>query len=595
MKRIKKALALIISAVLAAALTQPAFAQTVYNITYDYGAASASPYEVVNENPAQYDGEEVYTLLAPTCDGYEFMGWYFDAEYTSSAQTLGGEITGDITLYAKWYESSYSINYVLTDGGTGISADEIYNPNPVSRTASESVYLYDLTTQNENYVFAGWFYDEAETDPAVSIAAYTCYDVTVYAKWENAVYSVSYDLGEAAEDGYEDFNPNPAEYEYGTEVVLSDMTTENEALTFEGWYFDEDFTERADVISSGVQGNITLYANWTRQTYDITYVLADGSGIEAESVANPNPEYQDGKEDIILEDPVSDDKYYAFAGWYTSSDFSDESAITVIPAASDGEITLYAKWETAVYSITYDMGVIDTSAYPVENNNAESYNYRDCTVLTALEAEGFIFNGWSLEENSSSYITSLPEDIYGDITLYADFTEKTYTIGYVLASNGLTESEVVNGNPSVRTVTEAVKLKDPDSINIFYTFEGWFLDSSYTQPVTRILAYTTENVTVYAKWVKIVSYLPVWGDATLSDGLTAADARQALRYAAKLDELTELQLKVADVNNDGSVTAADARLILRLSASLESIDDLTEEYSLGEIVIEDGEVVIKTE
>ncbi len=78
----------------------------------------------------------------------------------------------------------------------------------------------------------------------------------------------------------------------------------------------------------------------------------------------------------------------------------------------------------------------------------------------------------------------------------------------------------------------------------------------------------------------------------MSDQLTVADARLALRYAAKLETFDSLQLKVADLNNDGSVTIADARLILRVSASLESIDDIKETYSLGEITVVDGEIVI---
>ncbi len=573
-------------------MTLSANAKTVYKITYDYGVAESSDSAITNDNPSEYDADSIYTLLDASCDGYEFKGWFFDSEYTEPAETLGGDITGDITLYAMWYESVYSVSYVLTDGNTNITEDEIYNLNAVSRNAGESVYLYDLTSQNPNYVFAGWYSDSECTNAISSIPANTYSDVTVYAKWKNAVYSITYDLGDAEDDEYSDTNPNPLEYEYSVELIPVDPSTDNPALTFDGWYFDEEFTLKADSISSGTQGDITLYAKWTRLTYAITYVLSDDSGINAETIVNNNPAYQDGTSDIILTDPESEDKNFEFVGWYTTADFNEESKITTIYASVDYEIILYAKWQTAVYTITYDMSIIDTSIYPVENNNPDTYLFGDATELLSLDADGFIFNGWTLEQDSTSYITSLPEDIYGDITLYADFTEKTYTIQYYLASNGLTESEVVNDNLSVRTTTESVELNDPETINLFYTFGGWYFDSAFTLPAEEIDAYTTSNVSVYAKWVKIVTYLPVWGDATLSDQLTVADARLALRYAAKLETFDSLQLKVADLNNDGSVTIADARLILRVSASLESIDDIKETYSLGEITVVDGEIVI---
>lgn len=59
------------------------------------------------------------------------------------------------------------------------------------------------------------------------------------------------------------------------------------------------------------------------------------------------------------------------------------------------------------------------------------------------------------------------------------------------------------------------------------------------------------------------------GDINNDGYVTAADARLALRAAAKLDVLEADALKAADVNFDTKVTAADARLILRVAAKLD--------------------------
>lgn len=59
------------------------------------------------------------------------------------------------------------------------------------------------------------------------------------------------------------------------------------------------------------------------------------------------------------------------------------------------------------------------------------------------------------------------------------------------------------------------------------------------------------------------------GDLDGNRKITAADARLALRIAAKLETGNNHQLMVADMNKDGKITAADARKILRISAKLE--------------------------
>ncbi len=60
------------------------------------------------------------------------------------------------------------------------------------------------------------------------------------------------------------------------------------------------------------------------------------------------------------------------------------------------------------------------------------------------------------------------------------------------------------------------------------------------------------------------------GDLDRNNEITAADARLALRIAAKLDPVTDSKMFViADVNVDSLITAADARKILRVAAKID--------------------------
>ncbi|MBR3867816.1 MAG: dockerin type I repeat-containing protein [Clostridia bacterium] len=63
------------------------------------------------------------------------------------------------------------------------------------------------------------------------------------------------------------------------------------------------------------------------------------------------------------------------------------------------------------------------------------------------------------------------------------------------------------------------------------------------------------------------------GDVNFDGRITAADARLALRYSAKLETPNAEQFIVANVILDGKIEANDARLILRVSAKLAKESD----------------------
>ncbi|MBR5233087.1 MAG: transporter substrate-binding domain-containing protein [Clostridia bacterium] len=85
--------------------------------------------------------------------------------------------------------------------------------------------------------------------------------------------------------------------------------------------------------------------------------------------------------------------------------------------------------------------------------------------------------------------------------------------------------------------------------------------------------------------LSVTAFAFTTGDVTGDGKLTAADARLALRYSAKLETLTDEQIKAADVDNSGKVTASDARKILRVCAKL---DPPFEGIDISGYLIEEG-------
>ena len=134
------------------------------------------------------------------------------------------------------------------------------------------------------------------------------------------------------------------------------------------------------------------------------------------------------------------------------------------------------------------------------------------------------------------------------------------------------ESEII---PAIEEESESVSEEDSstdEEIRHETTTQEPESEIISTEPTTNEPS-TEEKTTVEPTTKEPATDAPVTirlGDVNLDKKITAADARFALRIAAKLEPgATNEQLAAADVIADGKITAKDARLILRVSAKLD--------------------------
>ena len=105
-------------------------------------------------------------------DGYEFLGWYDNAQFEGDAITAPYFSKDKTTLYAKWGDVTYSINYVL-DGW--VNSEQ----NVDSFTVKDGIItLYDASKDNE--LFCGWYTDPEFKNYIASIDSSTAKDYTLY-------------------------------------------------------------------------------------------------------------------------------------------------------------------------------------------------------------------------------------------------------------------------------------------------------------------------------------------------------------------------------------------------------------------------------
>lgn len=133
-----------------------------------------------SQNPTSFVSGESFTvsnLKAPTRTGWEFGGWYTDANFQNQFTKIPSDQAAPFTLYAEWINPvSYKITYSL-GGGTNDSR------NPTTYHSGEPIKL-ESPVRN-GYSFKGWYKDSSLTQKVTAVGENGMYgNVTLYASWE---------------------------------------------------------------------------------------------------------------------------------------------------------------------------------------------------------------------------------------------------------------------------------------------------------------------------------------------------------------------------------------------------------------------------
>ncbi len=470
---------------------------------------------------------------AYTKKGYVFAGW--NTVKTPTAENPGVAYTdkevidilpsrnnATITLYAQWQATDYSISYVLNGGSLDNNAD-----NYIERYEYNHKGGYKLPTPvKEGYTFSGWYSDANYRTKIGSIAQGSSGDLTLYAMWD-MTYTVVFNSNSQPGDVITGTMADQ-KIKYSSNTYLRANAFRSSSFIFMGWavssqdaadgvvtYTNSQRVQRPSEeyltydAASGTY-TLTLYAVW-KNIFRITYELNGGEFADPQAIIT---EYTYSKTvSYKLENPVRDG--YTFGGWYTDKGL--RSRVTNIARGSTGDKTLYAKWNSKNYKVSFiadaptgkkASGRMGVQTLPFGISKALSKN--------AYRVTGYSFVGWSLkpaDERTESdlvitnaqlvdgkfgvyagQVTSGSYDVYtGEIKLYAVWERNIYSIIYNNVA-GIDNSM----NPDTYNVDDTIILAEPESLGD--TFLGWYSDKGFRTKVTTIKAGTTGNKVFYAKW-----------------------------------------------------------------------------------------------
>jgi len=461
-----------------------------YVITYELDGGTNHP-----DNPGFYVADSGEIVLGqPEKVGYTFVGWFTDVDYTNQITTLTSDISGNITLYAKWQPITFT---VVFDGN---NVNAIGTMSNQSITYGSGATLIPNAFSVEGYVFTGWNTKADGTgthyaDGAV-ISSFVTEDgasIVLYAQWESAEYAITYEL-----NGGTNNSANPATYKATEEVVLSNPT--KRGYTFAGWYTDSAFSSKVTKIAVGTKGNLVLYAKWTANTFKIAFdknhSKATGT-MAAQSVTYGSS--------AKLTKNTFKYKGYTFAGWNTKADgsgttYKDGSAVKSFIAENGTTIKLYAQWKTEKYTITYNL-----KGGKNNTKNPKNYYVTSTIKLKNPTKTGYKFMGWYTDSKYKNKVTQIKPGSTGNIKLYAKWQANTYTIKYYGngATSGKTKNTTCNYGKAYNLRANGYKKKG-------YKFVGWNTKAngkgtSYKNKakVKSLKSKNGATIKLYAQWKKV--------------------------------------------------------------------------------------------
>lgn len=415
-------------------------------------------------------GSSVEFLNEPTNVGYTFGGWYRDTNLNGTIdenETIWLErytVGNNITLLAKWDANVLDFTYYRynDDGGSPYTASSSLT-FPYGTVVT--VNVNGGTYYEKTGTYTGTVTDAAESRVLDSTAAWTGHDFLGWkytvedgehiftAMWSNTGYTLTFDANGGTLNGAE---TQQYDVVYGETIGLP--TPERVGYTFAGWYYlDEN-----DEVLEGFNGltsttydwdwNVTLTAVWTQEAYTVTF-------MDGDDVIGENTNYAYGMKITVPSDlDWNDHTGETLEGWYTDAGFANKWNFDTMTVT--GNVTLYAKYETEVYEVTFH-GNGGAAA-----NGAETYvasvNYQNVAYTPGANyftREGYLFLGWSYAQNYELAVDANAEYVTVDksIDLYAvwaeilDWGELEYTDGQypakkvtyenikITAASGITE------------------------------------------------------------------------------------------------------------------------------------------------------------
>ncbi len=324
--------------------------------------------------PYNADPEAIKFIVAgenpvPERTGYEFKEWNTGVNGNKKSYQAGEEVmtnlsneeNTEINLYAQWLPNQYTVTWDYNGGTIGTATNE------TSIVTFGAYYVLPATQPVlDGYVFEGWYDDPVyrENQITAATAVNITDDVTYYAHWTNAHYTVHFNGngGQVPDGGTPMYD---IVVECNSSFILPANTFVRDGYRFQGWSATQGgalaYTDKATVFANltGTDGaTVNLYAVWKAMQYTLKYEKNAPDGATVKGTMSPTPVLMNAT--VTLRKNAFTCAGYEFIGWAETEaeadnlivKYRDEASYTRTVAANN---SIYAVW-AKLTTVTWDLG-----------------------------------------------------------------------------------------------------------------------------------------------------------------------------------------------------------------------------------------------
>ena len=425
----------------------------------------------------------------PTREGYTFTGWSTDFS----------NVTSDLTVIAQYSINTYTVTFKDWDGTT-LKVQTVNHGSAATAPANPT---------REGYTFTGWSTDFSNVTS----------DLTVIAQYSINTYTVTFKDWDGTTLKVQTVNHGSA--------ATAPANPTREGYTFTGW--STDF--------SNVTSDLTVIAQYSINTYTVTFKDWDGTTLKAQTVNH-------GSAATAPANPTREG--YTFVGW--DKPFDCITADTVVTAVYEQdeipENAVRFEIETVRAQPGGSVSVDFNIDGEYEGHTITAYIHYDPTKLTL--AQGGLERGeiWTQMLLNGGTVISDTTTVSGRIGLIAIMPGEAFSGSGTIFTMNFNVAEDVELDTTIPITIEIVQFTNYPSGGV----------------ETPIPYYTVSGA------VEIPSF--TIGDINNDGIINASDAIMVMRHALGSSILTGTALLAADVDGNGSVTASDALAIMRIAIGM---------------------------
>ena len=424
----------------------------------------------------------------PVRAGYAFAGWYED-EACMKAFSFGGELSANVTLYAKW--DAVRVNYTVLywqenadddgyslkesevrQGLTGALTEASASKSYKGFSASTRKLVVQQTIAGDGSTVVHVYYDRNIYTVKFMRNGRAIEELTITAKYganiSNQWPSRRKDLDNTYPSNWR-ISRNGDKYQSGIATMPIPGDTANPNVFY---YVDQN-------------GNYTIETRFYLEGLDGNYVL----------------DHTDSFRSRRRDWTTTDNDYYPIKG-FTVRMSGDPSS----PRIGSGVTTFDWRENIHGWNFYYSRNSYAIHFYDGENElTSKIFKYQadisgaDFTPQPPTGREDYVFQGWydneSLEGTAYSFEgKTMPA---GDFPLYAKWTEPVYEVSFDLNGADLAEQAAPDAYDDQQVKKGEIVTRPADPVREGYTFAGWTRADSPFHFGTGI----TADTTLKARWI----------------------------------------------------------------------------------------------